>query len=85
MISIVTFISIGIGINISLSFARCMHMCLNFCHIGFSFIIIARKQVDYMKSWSLALTLMAVLLLAAVLLLVVRPPVYAVQKNKDGA
>jgi hypothetical protein len=44
----------------------------------------ASKQVAYMKSWSLALTLMAVLLLAAVLLFVVRPPVYAVQKNKDG-
>jgi hypothetical protein len=63
-------------------------MCLNFRHIGFFqniFTTTASKQVDYMKSWSLVLTLMAVLLLAAVLLLVVRPPVYAVQKNKDGA
>ena len=44
----------------------------------------AIEQVAYMRNWSLALTLMAVLLLALVLLAVVRPPVYAVQKNKDG-
>ena len=38
-----------------------------------------------MRSWSLALTLIAVLLLAVVLLFIVRPPVYAVQKNKEGS
>ncbi len=42
-------------------------------------------QVDIMRSWSLALTLIAVLLLAVVLLFIVRPPVYAVQKNKEGS
>ena len=42
-------------------------------------------QVDIMRSWSLALTLVAVLLLAVVLLVMVRPPVYAVQKSKEGS
>lgn len=49
-----------------------------------SYVESVRSQIAVMKTASLLLTICSVILLAIVVLLIVRPPLYAVEQHKEG-